>query len=306
MRSYDVVICPGGQAALATAFRALAAPGDPVLVESPTYVGATIAARAAGLSVVPVPADGDGVRPDHLAAAFARTGARLLYLQPVYANPHGAVLAASRREAVMAAVRDAGALVIEDDWARDLAISGEPPTPLASDDPDGHVVYLRSMTKSAAPGLRVAGMSARGAAGARLRAARIVDDFYVSGPIQEAALEVVSAPAWRRHRSRLRTELGARRDTLLTALAHQLPELEVPAVPAGGLHLWVRLPHDVDDVALATAAATEGVVVFPGRLWYPAEAPGPHLRLTYAAVAPPALDEAVKRLARAFRTVTRR
>lgn len=306
VRSYDVVICPGGQAALATAFRALAAPGDPVLVESPTYVGATIAARAAGLSVVPVPADGDGVRADHLAAAFARTGARLLYLQPVYANPHGAVLAASRREAVMAAVRDAGALVIEDDWARDLAISGEPPTPLASDDPDGHVVYLRSMTKSAAPGLRVAGMSARGAAGARLRAARIVDDFYVSGPIQEAALEVVSAPAWRRHRSRLRTELGARRDALVAALAHQLPELEVPAVPAGGLHLWVRLPHDVDDVALATAAATEGVVVFPGRLWYPAEAPGPHLRLTYAAVAPPALDEAVKRLARALRTVTRR
>ena len=97
LRAHDVVVCSGGQPALATAFRALAAPGDPVLVEAPTYLGAIVAARAAGLRVVPVPSDADGVRPDLLAQAFARTGARLVYCQPLYANPHGSVLAADRR-----------------------------------------------------------------------------------------------------------------------------------------------------------------------------------------------------------------
>ena len=79
------------------------------------------------------------------------------------------------------------------------------------------------------------------------------------------------------------------------------PELEPATVPAGGLHLWLALPEGTDDVALATAAAAEGVVVFPGRPWFPAEPTGPFLRLTYAAAPPDALDEGVRRLARALR-----
>jgi DNA-binding transcriptional MocR family regulator len=304
LRADDVVICPGGQAALSTALRALAAPGDTLLVESPTYLGALAVARAAGLRVVPVPADPGGVRPDHLAAAFARTGARLFYCQPLYANPHGATLAADRRPAVAAAVRDAGAFLIEDDYARDLTIDGDAPPPLAADDPDGHVVHVRSLTKSAAPGLRIAAIGARGPAGARLRTARLLDDLFVAGPLQQATLEVVTAPAWARHRRALRTALRARRDALLTALGRHLPDLAGQPVPRGGLHLWVRLPDGTDDVALAAAAAAQGVIVFPGRPWYAAEPPAPHLRLTYAAAPPDRMDEAVRRLARALRTTT--
>ncbi|OZV78248.1 GntR family transcriptional regulator [Micromonospora echinospora] len=300
LRADDMVICPGGQAALSTALRALAAPGDTLLVESPTYLGALAAAQAAGLRVVPVPADADGVRPDHLVAALARTGARLFYCQPLHANPHGATLAGHRRARVAEALRDAGAFLIEDDYARDLTIDGEPPPPLAADDPDGHVVYLRSLTKSAAPGLRVAAIGARGPAGARLRAARLLDDFFVAGPLQQATLELVTAPAWARHRRALRTALRARREALLAALRRHLPDVVVPSAPRGGLHLWVRLPEGTDDVALATAAAAEGVVVFPGRPWYAAEPPAPHLRLTYAAAPPDLMDEAVRRLARAL------
>jgi DNA-binding transcriptional MocR family regulator len=303
LRAGDMVICSGGQAALSSAFRALAAPGDTVLVESPTYLGALAAARAAGLRVVPVPADPDGVRPEHLSAAFARTGARLFYCQPLYANPSGATLAAGRRAGVTAAVREAGAFLIEDDYARDLAIDGAAPRPLVSDDGDGHVVYLRSLTKSAAPGLRVAAIGARGPAGARLRAARLLDDFFVAGPLQQATLELVTSPAWARHRRSLRAALETRRAALLTALRRHLPDLVPPAVPRGGLHLWARLPEGFDDVAVAAAAASEGVIVFPGRPWFAAEAPAAHLRLTYAAAPPEEMDEAVQRLARAMATV---
>ena len=296
LAGHDVVISSGGQSALGTTFRALGAPGDTVLVESPTYNGALAAARAAGLVTVAVPADADGVRPELLADALERTGSRIVYMQPAFANPHGATLSAERRVEVMAAVRAAGAFVVEDDWASDLAIDGAAPAPLVADDPDGHVVHLRSLTKAAAPGLRIAAVAARGAAGARLRAARVVDDFFVSGPLQHAALDLVSSPAWRTHRRRLRTGLRERRDALAGAVAG-VPGLDVGPLPRGGLHLWARLPDGTDDEEVARRAAAVGVVVSPGRRWFPGEAPGPYLRLTYAAEPPARLLEGVARLA---------
>ncbi|MEV6306342.1 PLP-dependent aminotransferase family protein [Actinoplanes sp. NPDC051861] len=301
LRADDLVICPGGQAALSSALRAFAAPGDTLLVESPTYLGALAAAHAAGLRVVPVPADDQGVRPEHLAAAFERTGARLFYCQPLHANPTGATLSATRRAEVARSVRNAGAFLLEDDYARDLQIDGDAPPPLAAADPDGHVIYLRSLTKSAAPGLRVAAIGARGPAGARLRSTRLLDDFFVAGPLQQAAYEFVTSPSWNRHLRALRAALRSRRESLLAALARHLPELQPPAVPRGGLHLWLRLPDTADDVAVTRAAADEGVIVFPGRPWYAAEPPAPHLRLTYAAARPEQMDEAVRRLAAAIR-----
>jgi aspartate/methionine/tyrosine aminotransferase len=162
----DVIVCLGGQAALAACLRALAAPGAPVLVESPTYLGALAAARAAALDPVPVPTDADGVLPDQLARAFAATGARVFYCQPTYANPHGAVLTAARRAQVLEIARDAGAFVIEDDPFRDLALDGDPPPPLLHGDTAGHVVHVRSLTKSAAPGLRGCAVVARARRGA--------------------------------------------------------------------------------------------------------------------------------------------
>src|SRR5690606_35979851 len=93
----DVLVMGGGQAALAHAFRALAAPGGPVLVETPTYPGALAAARAAGLRVVAVPIDEEGIRPELLAEAFALTGARVFYCQPTLHNPTGATLRSEER-----------------------------------------------------------------------------------------------------------------------------------------------------------------------------------------------------------------
>ncbi|MFE1881508.1 aminotransferase-like domain-containing protein, partial [Streptomyces diastatochromogenes] len=116
----EVLIAAGGQAALATALRALAPPGAPVLVESPTYPGMLALARAAGLRPIPVPVDPDGVRPDLLADAFRATGARLFVCQPLFQNPTGAVLAPDRRAEVLRIARAAGAFVVEDDYVRRL------------------------------------------------------------------------------------------------------------------------------------------------------------------------------------------
>ena len=293
----DVLVCHGGQGALSACLRALAAPGAPVVVESPTYLGVLAVARAAGVTPVPVPTDEHGVRPEHLADALARTGARLAYLQPTFANPHGATLAAERRGQVLEAAVAAGAFLIEDDAFRHLSLGASAPAPLLHDDRDGHVVHVRSLTKVASPGLRVAALLARGPAAARLLSARVVDDYFVAGPLQEAAVELVSAPAWPRHLRRLRGELRARRDALATAVDHHLGPGRVATLPQGGLHLWVALDPHEDDVALAQRARRAGVIVSPGRPFFPAEPPAAFLRLTYAATPPERLTEAVARLA---------
>lgn len=294
----DVLITAGGQNALSIAFRAIAEPGSPVLVESPSYAGALAAARAAGLRPVPVPLDEQGLRPDLLAEAFARSGARLLYCQPTYQNPTGSVLVPERRRQVVEVARAAGAFVLEDDFARLLGHGGPVPPPLLSEDRDGTVVYLTSLTKPAAPSLRIGALVARGPVAERLRAIRQVDDFFVPRPLQEAALELLSAPAWDRHLRSLATALRERCGDLTTALAEAQPDWTVSGRPEGGLHLWVRLPPGADDAAVAAAARQAGVAVSAGDGYFATEKPGAWLRLNFAAAADRAqLAEAAHRLA---------
>ncbi|MFI8436409.1 PLP-dependent aminotransferase family protein [Streptomyces sp. NPDC079020] len=298
----DVLITAGGQSALATALRALAPPGAPVLVESPTYPGMLAVARAAGLRPVPVPVDPDGVRPDLLAAAFRATGARVFVCQPLFQNPTGAVLAAGRRSEVVAIARAAGAFVVEDDFARRLVHEdADPlPAPLAADDPDGVVVHVCSLTKVTSPSLRVGALAARGPVLERLRAIQVVDSFFVPRPLQEAALELVGAPSWSHHLRSVAAELKSRRTAMTAALLTELPELVLPHLPSGGGSLWLRLPGAdtaADESAVVSAALRAGVAVAPGRPYFCAEPPAGHVRLSYAAVSGPAeITEGVRRL----------
>ncbi|CAM5591840.1 aminotransferase-like domain-containing protein [Streptomyces abikoensis] len=302
----EVLITAGGQSALTAALRALAPPGAPVLVESPTYPGMLAVARASGLRPVPVPADAHGVRTDLLADAFRASGARVFVCQPLFQNPSGAVLADDRRREVVRVAREAGAFVIEDDFARRLAHEDAPPLPptLASDDPDGIVVHVCSLTKATSPSLRVGALAARGPVLERLRAIQVVDSFFVPRPLQEAALELVGSPAWTRHRRTVAAELRIRREALLTALRRELPGVTVGFVPPGGFHMWARLPDGTDEDAVAVAALRAGVAVASGRPSYPAESAAPHLRLSFASAAGVAeLAEGVGRLRTAFHGV---
>jgi DNA-binding transcriptional MocR family regulator len=128
----------------------------------------------------------------------------------------------------------------------------------------------------------------------RIRASRWAADLYVSPVLQLAAAEVLGAGGWPRHLARLRRELVGRRDALLSALARAAPAAEVPAVPRGGLSLWVRLPASVDAVTVAARCLAEGVAVSAGDEWFPAEPEGPYLRLGYAAAPPDQFQRAAE------------
>ncbi|MEU3018093.1 MULTISPECIES: PLP-dependent aminotransferase family protein [unclassified Nocardiopsis] len=297
--SADVLVLPGSQGGLGAVFRSLVGTAGPLLIESPTYWGATRAAARAGVEMVPVPSGADGPDPDELDRAFERTGARVLYAQPNFANPTGARWSADLGERVLETVRRHGAFLVEDDWAHDLGIDAEP-SPLAARDDAGHVVYLRSLTKSVSPAVRVAGMVVRGPARERVLADVRAESMYVSGVLQEAALDVVTQPAWGTHLRGLRQQLAARRDLLVDALRVHAPTAYLAAVPQGGLNLWLRLPDATDLPRVVRECEEAGVLVAPGGEWFPAEPTGPHLRLNFAGPRPGAFPEGARVLGRAL------
>lgn len=293
----DVLITSGGQSALSMAFRAMAAPGSPVLVESPTYPGAIAAARAAGLRLVPVPMDSDGVRPDLLADAFAMTGARIFYSQPALHNPTGVTLSGPRRAEIAEIVKAQRAFIIEDDFARHLSHGTPVARPLLADDHDGSVVYVTSLTKPAAPSLRIGALIARGPVMERLRSIRLVDDFFVTRPLQEAAVELVSSPAWNTHLKTLAAALRERCAALAAAVARERPDWTIARVPRGGLHLWIQLPPGTDDNAAAGVSRQHGVTMDAGSRFFATEPTGSFTRLCFAAPADLAgLAEGARRL----------
>lgn len=295
----DVMVLPGSQSGLSSVFRALVTPGQPLLMESPTYWGAILAAQQAGVRTVPVPSGPAGPDPAELERAFQETRSRVFYAQPSYANPTGAQWSRELGLAVLDVVRAHGAFMIEDDWAHDFGITTTP-TPVAVHDDAGHVIYLRSLTKSVSPAFRVAAVITRGPARDRIMADRGAESMYVSPLLQAAALDVVTQPGWRSHLRTLRQQLHDRRDLLVDALREHATEIALVHVPAGGLNLWVRLPDGTDVDGLGRDCETAGLIIAPGTEWFPAEPAGPFVRLNYSGPNPAAFPEAARILAQAL------
>ena len=267
--------------------------GRPLLIESPSYWGASLAAAHLGVQLTPIPSGPHGPNPDDLDRAFAQAGARALYAQPKFANPTGGQWSADLADKVLGIVRDRGAFLIEDDWAHDFGITTES-APIAARDDTGYVVYIRSLTKSVSPSVRVAGLIARGPARDRILADTQAPAMYVSGALQVVALYVVTQPARRTHLRSLRQQLAARRDLLIGALQQHGPIAHLEAVPRGGLNLWLRLPDDTNLKQLTRDCEARGVTVAAGDDWFPAEPTGRHLRLNYSGPNPVAFPEGAR------------
>jgi DNA-binding transcriptional MocR family regulator len=291
----DVIVSSGIQGAISATMRALLPAGSPVLFVVPTYPGALAAARSAGLVPVPVPCDGMGVIPALLERAFARTNARLAYLQPTFANPDGQCLSANRRAEILRIANRAGAFLLEDDWARWLSHGPLAPPPLIRDDAHGHVITLTSLTKVGAPSLRVGAIAARGPVLRRIASMRLVDEFFVSRPLQDASVEFVTSAGWRSHLRLLSEELRERASTLAAAVVKHIPACSFD-LPKGGNSLWVRLPAGMDDKVIAEEALAQGVAVSPGSAYTISEQQDRNLRLSFVSISTSSIDEAVRRL----------
>jgi len=294
----QVVVTSGAQHGLTLLLDVLLAPGDPALVESPSYPNALAAFRRAGARFVPAPIGPAGWDMEHLAAAFREQVPRVAYVLPDFQNPTGFLMADDDRRSLVDAAGRAGAhLVVDETFALlDLEPWRPRPRPMAAHDRDGRVITVGSMSKSFWGGLRVGWIRCSPPLVRRLARARAAIDLAT--PVLEQLVTErllrVSGPVIDERR-RL---LSERRDALADALRHHLPAWRF-AMPRGGLCLWAEMERPEAE-RLAEAAAAEGVHVVPGPTFSPDGTLDRHLRLPFTQP-PDRLEEAVVRLAAAER-----
>jgi DNA-binding transcriptional MocR family regulator len=285
----------------------ISAPGDTVLVETPTYHLAVQILRDRGLNLVPVPADEGGLRVDDVRATLQRLRRaaiepRALYLVPTFNNPTGISLAAGRRAALVDLAAQAGLLIIEDDVYRELAYDGPPPPSLWGLGAPGTVVRLGSFAKSLAPGLRLGWLTGPREIVGRLIAGGLLDS---GGGINHFTALIVAAFCasgdFDAHVQRLRAAYAERREALVAALAEHLPSGCRVRRPGGGFFVWVELPSTGPGAEeVAARAESEGTGFLPGARFFSGNGGAHHLRLAFSLYQPNELAEAARCLGRAL------
>ncbi|GIF69895.1 GntR family transcriptional regulator [Asanoa ishikariensis] len=297
----DVVVTVGGQQALDLVSRLFLDPGDVVLAEGPTYVGALGAFQSAQAQVVHVAMDDDGLIPSALEAAIAdvaRSGrrAKFLYTIPTYQNPAGVTLTDARRDQVLDICERAGLLVVEDDPYGQLSFDGEAPLPLRARRREG-VFYLSTFSKTFAPGLRVGWILAPHAVREKLVIASESQILCPSAYAQAAVATYLSTMPWREQIKTYREVYRERRDALLEALTDLMPEGTTWTRPSGGLFVWATLPPGLDSKAMMPRAIAARVAYVPGTGFYADGTGGGNMRLNFSFPSPERIREGVRRLA---------
>jgi DNA-binding transcriptional MocR family regulator len=294
-REEQVLITSGAQQAIALLAGLLVEPGDAVILEDPTYLGAIDAFASFGARLAGVPVDGDGVRADALRDTIARMSPRIVYLVPTCHNPTGAVLPAEARREIAGIVGSSGVVLIEDLTLADLTLAGTAPPPIAAFAPSATTLTVGSLSKLFWGGLRVGWIRGPEPVIARLARLKVVSDLSGSMISQAVAVRVLA---------RARELAALRRRQIQTGLllAERLMAKCLPSWsfrrPAGGLSLWVRLPAG-DAVELAALALRHGVSIVPGNVNSPEGRFPDHLRLPYVDE-PRRVEEGIGRLAEAW------
>jgi GntR family transcriptional regulator/MocR family aminotransferase len=294
----SLVLCQGASQGIALALRLFADPGDAVAVEEPTYQNALAALTAHGLRAAPVPMRATGADLDALDRVLARPEVRLFYTIPTFHNPLGTSTGLEHRKEVLAIAARHGKAVIEDAYEMDLRYQGRALPTLASLDEEGLVVQLLSFSKSLFPGVRAGAMVARGRHIEALLALRHAADLGGSAPLQAALADFVRTGAYDRHLVAQRKRLRSRRDSLLAALADEMPEGASWTEPEGGFQVWLELPEPLDSREIHLDALRAGVLVAPGFQFHHDGRPSRGFRLSIALADEAAIREGVRRLGR--------
>jgi GntR family transcriptional regulator/MocR family aminotransferase len=293
----DVQVTRGSQMAIYLAGRALLRPGDVVAVEGLGYRPAWTALRETGAELVPVPVDAEGLCVDALTELHRRRPVRAVYVTPHHQYPTTASMHPARRLALLALARAERFAVIEDDYDNEFHYEGWPLLPLAAADDAGVVVYVGTLSKILAPGLRIGFVVAPRPLLDRLAALRRHVDRQGDALGERAVAELFDEGEVQRHVRRVRREYERRRGVLAAALRERFGEDVRFDVPAGGLALWTRFAPDVDADAWAARCLARGVAFSPGSRFTFDGTPLPAARLGYATLTADELRRAVDVLA---------
>lgn len=297
----QVVATNGSMQADAFLFEELVEPGDVVVVEAPTYDRTLLSLTKLGADVLAIPLQDDGIDVDALEQAL-RAGARpkLAHVIPNFQNPAGCTLSLAKRERLVALAAEHDFLLFEDDPYVELRFEGEPLPTMLSLDRAGRVAYASSFSKTVCPGIRVGYLAGSEELIGAIR--KRATETYISPNMvaQSIVAELCRSGAIERSVETVKAALRERRDVLCAALERELPGARF-VVPTGGYFLWVDLPDESVDVADLDARARERGVVFVKGTDFLLQGGDRSLRIAYSGVRAEEIDEAVARLAGAYR-----
>ncbi len=307
-----ILITSGSQQALDLIGKIFINPGDHVLVEKPTYLGALQAWNAYQVEYVTVGLDDNGMKTAELEGPL-RSGPKFIYALPNFHNPAGVTLALARRHKLIELADHYGVPIIEDDPYGQLRYEGEHlPSLVVLDNQyqahngapySGNVIYMSTFSKTLAPGLRLGWVIAPKEVIQKLVQAKQGADLHTSSFTQMVAYEVARGGFLDKHVRHIREVYRERRDAMLDALKRYFPEEVRWTHPEGGLFLWVILPEHIDAAAVLQAAVKEGVAFVPGTAFYPDGLGKNTMRLNFSNATPEKIAEGIRRLGRVLESI---
>lgn len=296
----QILITSGIQQAFNLITQCLLSPGDAIALERPSFFYSRTIFTASGLRLYPISVDEYGIIPDEIRRVHSHHKLRMIFVNPTYQHPTGTTIPAERRRRLLEIAEELRIPIIEDDPYSLLTMEGSPPPPdslITMHQGGEFVIYLGTLSKIAAPGLRIAWMVAPKSVIERLTMAKEQMDFGSSTLPQHLAKAYLSSEEWPVHLQRVRASLTVRRNRMLEALKTYMPMDSKWAVPDGGYYIWVRLPFSVKDSRLVEECVKRKVLAYPGTV-YGAE-PN-QLKIVFARSEEEEIEEGVKRLSLAL------
>jgi 2-aminoadipate transaminase len=297
----NILIVNGSQQALDLVGKVFINPGDTILTDRPTYLGAIQAWSAYEARFVTVPLDDDGTRVDQVEKILEREPVKFIYCLPNFHNPAGVTLSLERRRKLVEIAAHHGVFIVEDDPYGELRFEGEDITPIMVLHKE-NTIYLSTFSKTLAPGIRIGWIVAPAKVLGRLVQAKQGADLHTSSFVQMVANDICQRGFLRQHVRRIRDTYRERCGVMLASMEKHFPSEVRWTHPQGGLFLWVILPKGMDSMELLKSALEEKVAFIPGPAFYP-DGSGKHtFRMTFATASPEMIEEGIRRLGKVIKS----
>ncbi|PEC49202.1 PLP-dependent aminotransferase family protein [Bacillus sp. AFS096315] len=298
--SSSILITSGAQQALYLVVQCLLNPGDSVAIEDPSYAYNLPIFKSAGVKTYLLPVDHNGVNPADIIELHKKHRIRMLFLNPTYQNPTGTNLSFERRRSILDISSELGIPVIEDDPYSLTSFNGETISTLKSLDENGNVLYISSLSKIVASGLRIGWIIGPKPVIERLSDAKQQIDFGHSGFTQWIANDFLEAENFHLHIKNLVKQLEKRRNQIIKSLQFYLMDQVEFTQPQGGIHIWCKLKKEVNEVQLLEESIKRGVLFAPGSTMGSKKG---FVRFTFAREDEKSIDEGIKRFSKALKSI---
>ncbi|NYE07039.1 DNA-binding transcriptional MocR family regulator [Bacillus niacini] len=296
----SILITSGAQQALHLVVQCLLKPGDAVALEDPSYNYNLPIFKSAGIKPYFLSVDKDGINPEELLTLHKKHRIKMIFLNPSFQNPTGTLLTENRRKAILELSSEHGIPVVEDDPYSLTSFSGEEVTTLKSMDTHGNVLYISSLSKIVASGLRIGWIIGPKPVIERLSDAKQQIDFGHASFTQWIANDFLESESFHSHLNSLVKELKKRRDQIITSLTFYLKEQVEFSIPQGGIHLWCRIKKDFNEMQLLEESIKRGVIYVPGSTMGSKKG---FVRFTFAREDEESIHEGIKRFAEALHSL---